>query len=138
LICGNSDLTSDYDVSKGYNLFYGGKDTKNTHFMWDYRKESMYISDGFVHGESTEMPVRVASLKALDDMMMIIEFEGGQKRLFDASELKGEVFDVLKNVDIFMSPRIEHGVVTWNDGAVDVSPEYMYEHSYEYPETDVV
>ena len=35
---------------------------------------------------------------------------------------------------IFKNPVIEYGVVTWNDGDIDCSPEYMYKNSYEYPE----
>ena len=49
----------------------------------------------------------------------------------------GSAFSSLKNADIFQTPKVEHGVVTWNDGQIDCAPEYMYEHSYAY-ETSLI
>ena len=33
---------------------------------------------------------------------------------------------------IFQKPEIDHGVVTWMNGEIDCSPEFMYDKSYEY------
>ena len=32
------------------------------------------------------------------------------------------------------NPVIEYGVITWNNGNIDCSPEYSYKNSYDYPE----
>lgn len=93
----------------------------------------MYIMDGIVYaGEPTES--LVTKVKPLDDMIMLVTFSNGETKLFDATILTGQVYEPLKDDKIFKNPVIEYGVVTWNDGDIDCSPEYMYKNSYEYPE----
>ena len=65
-------------------------------------------------------------------MIMLVSFSTGEKRLFDATILQGEVFEPLKKEDVFKNPVIDHGVVTWDDGNIDCAPEFMYDNSYEY------
>ena len=94
----------------------------------------MYFDDGFVYGgEPTEM-LKVSSVKALDNMMMLIRFNTGETRLFDATLLEGRIFLPLRDPEVFLNPEIDHGVVTWMNGEIDCAPEYMYEKSYEYAE----
>ena len=94
----------------------------------------MYIMDGIVYaGEPTES-LEVTKVKPLDDMIMLVTFSNGETKLFDATILTGQVYEPLKDDKIFKNPVIEYGVVTWNDGDIDCSPEYMYKNSYEYPE----
>ncbi len=78
------------------------------------------------------MPPRITSLKILPDHIMLLTFSDGVVRLFDASILDGEVFEPLKDDAAFESAVLDHGVVTWLNGAIDCAPEYMYENSYEY------
>ena len=92
----------------------------------------MFFSNGFVYGGHPTETIKVSSVKPLDDMMMIITFSTGESRLFDATILTGEVFRPLRDKSVFSKPIIDHGVVTWNDREIDCSPEYMYEHSFEY------
>ena len=66
--------------------------------------------------------------------MMILTFSSGERRLFDAAILNGPVFEPLKNPEIFQDVSVEYGVVTWMNGEIDCAPEYMYQHSYRYPE----
>ncbi|MCR5137117.1 MAG: DUF2442 domain-containing protein [Oscillospiraceae bacterium] len=76
--------------------------------------------------------MKITHVKPLPDRMMLLTFSSGETRLFDAAVLDGPVFSDLQNEDVFFSPVLDHGVVTWNDGEIDCDPEYMYEHSYEY------
>jgi hypothetical protein len=92
----------------------------------------MYISNGYVCGGIPEETLKIREVKVLPDMMLILTFSTGERRLFDASILHGIVFEPLNNPEIFSDAIIEHGVVTWMDGEIDCAPEYMYEHSYEY------
>ena len=65
--------------------------------------------------------------------MMVILFSTGEYRLFDATTLfKYPAFELLENEDVFKSAKIEYGVVTWNDGDIDIAPEKMYQDSYVY------
>ena len=92
----------------------------------------MYIRDGIVYGGEPEKPIKIEQVKTLPDMMMLIRFNNGELRLFDATVLEGSVFEPLRNEDVFTAPVIDHGIVTWLDGEIDCAPEYMYSHSYEY------
>ena len=79
--------------------------------------------------------IYVRTVKPLDDMMMIVTFDSGEKRLYDATQLLAfPAFQPLKDEKVFKNAKVEYGVVTWNDGEIDIAPENMYENSYEYPE----
>ena len=49
--------------------------------------------------------------------------------------LRWEVFWIFGSLDIiqrFFGRVLNHGVVTWLDGELDIAPESMYENSYPY------
>lgn len=92
----------------------------------------MYIHDGIVYGGEPGRPIKVDQVKVLPDWMLLIRFNNGETRLFDATLLEGPVFEPLHDEKVFSAPVIDHGVITWKDGDIDCAPEYMYEHSYEY------
>lgn len=94
----------------------------------------MYELDGFVYGGTPTKSIKIVDAKPLDDMIMILTFSSGEKRLFDATILNGPVFEPLKEKKIFENYVLEFGVVTWMEGTIDCAPEFMYENSYEYPE----
>lgn len=95
----------------------------------------MFISNGIAYA-GTRMPnISVQAVKPLDDMMMIVTFSSGEKRLYDATQLLTyPAFQPLKNEEIFKNAKVEFGIVTWADGEIDIAPETMYDNSYEYPE----
>lgn len=92
----------------------------------------MFIKDGIIYGSEPQNSLRINLVKPLPDKMLLITFNTGETRLFDAELLKGPVFEPLDNPEVFMHPVIDHGVVTWQNGEVDCAPEYMYDRSYEY------
>lgn len=93
----------------------------------------MFIKDGIVYGtECFTDSKRVTDAKVLPDHILLITFNNLEQRVFDATILTGEVFETLKNDEVFSNITIEHGVITWQNGDIDCAPEYMYEHSYEY------
>ena len=46
--------------------------------------------------------------------------------------LIGEAFKPLAEEKIFRSPVLTHGVITWNQGEIDIAPEFVYKNSYAY------
>ena len=99
----------------------------------------MYIANGIAYTGAKTAEVAVRNVKLLDDMMMIITFSSGEKRLYDATQLLSyPAFQPLKDEKIFKNAKAEYGVVTWNDGEIDIAPETMYKNSYEYPEIQVL
>ena len=89
----------------------------------------MYVANGICYASQKNSEMEVASVKALNDTTLSLVFNNGEKRVFDVRELKGEVFEPLKNPDIFKNAKVEFGVVTWEDGKIDCAPEYMDSHS---------
>lgn len=94
----------------------------------------MYIMNGIVYGGEPKEPVKVRQVKVLPDKMLLIRFNNGETRLFDATMLEGPAYEPLRDENVFSEPEIDHGVVTWLQGAIDCAPEYMYHHSFEYSE----
>ena len=92
----------------------------------------MFFYNGFVIGGEPKMPCKVTKVKPLSDRMMLISFNNGETRLFDSTILNGPAFLALEDSSIFMSPVIDHGIVTWKNGEIDCAPEFMYNNSYEY------
>ncbi|MCM1288314.1 MAG: hypothetical protein NC240_08380 [Clostridium sp.] len=46
--------------------------------------------------------------------------------------LQGSAFKVLADEKIFNNPVLFHGVITWNNGEIDVASETVYKNSYAY------
>ena len=92
----------------------------------------MYYYNGFVYGNNSDDNILITDVKALKDRMMLVSFSSGEKRLFDSTVLSGPAFALLENTEVFMSPVIDHGVITWAQGDINCAPEYIYEHSFEY------
>lgn len=80
--------------------------------------------------------VKVLDVKILDGRELLLTFKGGEKRVFDAHELNGPVFECLSDPEVFKTAGIEDGVVVWLNGEIDCAPEYMYEHSCPYEDAD--
>jgi len=95
----------------------------------------MYIANGIAYAGDRANGTHVQAVKLLDDMMMIVTFASGEKRLYDATQLLAyPAFQALKDADVFKSAKVEYGVVTWADGEIDIAPETMYANSYAYEE----
>ena len=97
----------------------------------------MYIKDGICYAGELEPEIKVVEAHPLYDGMMIVTFSTGEKRLFDTTKLKGPAFTPLKKERIFKNPTISHGVITWDNGKIDISPEAVYEYSYKYTEQEI-
>ena len=95
----------------------------------------MYIMNGIAYAGTNMQNVLVQAVKPLDDMMMIVTFTSGEKRLYDATQLLVyPAFKAIEDEKVFKAAQIDHGVVTWADGDIDIAPETMYQNSYVYEE----
>ena len=91
----------------------------------------------FIYASEKTENIHIVNAKPLDDMM-ILTFSTGEKRLFDATILKGPAFEPLSDPQVFKNCTIVHGVVTWDNEEIDCAPEYMYENSYAYNDVELV
>ena len=92
----------------------------------------MNISKCIVLADSTSSECKIIKAEALDGMILIVTFSNNEERLFDASLLKVEVFEPLKNYEIFNDFNVEYGTITWLNGSIDIAPEYVYQNSTQY------
>ena len=70
----------------------------------------------------------VVYVKPYKNYHLLVEFENGEKRLFDMSSLiEKQPFNKVKG-SIFMAARVENGTVVW-PGNIDIAPETLYDRS---------
>ncbi|MBR1591095.1 MAG: DUF2442 domain-containing protein [Acidaminococcaceae bacterium] len=76
--------------------------------------------------------LKVNEAKALPNYRILVMFDTGEKKIFDMSKmLNYPVYQKLKDETVFKALIIRRGVVTWDDGNIDIAPEYMYDHNQE-------
>ncbi len=94
----------------------------------------MYIKDGICYAGELVPEIEVASIKILDDGMMLVDFSTGETRLFDVTTLldKGPAFAPLASEENRKTAKVTHGFVSWMDGSIDIAPETLYSESYKY------
>ena len=66
----------------------------------------MYIKDGIAYAGSPSTGIKVVSAKVVNELSMLEA--------------------------VFESYRLDHGVITWENGDIDIAPETVYAMSYEY------
>lgn len=94
----------------------------------------MYIRNGICYAGTMQEGIKVAAVKPLCGDMLLLTFSTGEKRLLDTSILQGNAFAPLAGETIFANPVLFHGVITWNNGTIDIAPEAAYHYSYAYEE----
>lgn len=98
----------------------------------------MFISQGYVCASQPADNLKIASARYVGNLCMLVTFSTGETRLLDATELLGfEAFAPLENAEVFSAFSIEHGVLTWSNGEIDIAPEGLYSRTYEYPTEQV-
>ncbi len=74
-------------------------------------------------------PIKVSGVRPLDGHRLWIRFNTGETKIFDFNPLLDEpAFAPLKDRDVFNEVYIDYGVTVWNDGNIDIAPEYLYEN----------
>lgn len=93
----------------------------------------MYIMDGVAYAGTLVDGVLITEVQVLDELYLLVSFSTGEKRVFDAScLLQYPAFAPIANVDVFRSLQVEHGMLTWQDGKIDIAPEAVYARSFAY------
>ncbi len=100
----------------------------------------MYVKDDIVYADnSNNESIKVVEIKIITDLCMLVTFNNGEKRIFDATKiLKYPIYEPLKNYEIFKNAYVEHGVIIWENGKIDISPEMVYNNSYVYEQGNII
>ena len=92
----------------------------------------MYIRNDICYAGDLRPGIKVTEAVPLRGGMMLVTFSTGEKRLFDTTRLQGAAFAPLADERVFRNPVLFHGVITWNNGEIDIAPETVYRESYAY------
>ena len=97
----------------------------------------MIVKDGICYAGTLAEGIKVTEAKPLRGGMMLVTFSTGEKRLFDTTQLKGTAFAPLAQDEVFQHPTIFHGVITWQNGEIDIAPETVYRMTYAYDDVAI-
>ena len=93
----------------------------------------MYVVDGVAYAGELVSGIEIVAARVVDELSMLVEFSTGETRLFDAAYLlEMPAFAPLADKAVFDAFVIDHGVMTWLDGDIDLAPESLYAHSFPY------
>jgi Protein of unknown function (DUF2442) len=71
----------------------------------------------------------VVKVEAKPDYQLLLEFENGEKRVFDMTPyMDKKPFVQLKGSPLFAKAAVEYGTVVW-PGDIDIAPETLYDRS---------
>lgn len=95
----------------------------------------MYIVNDIAYAGEPKKDLKIVAIKIIDDLYMLVKFSTGERRIFDLTPfLNYPAFKPLADRKIFDTAKIDHGVLTWLDGDIDISPEAVYKQSLAYNE----
>ena len=88
----------------------------------------MYVQNGIVYAGELSPPIKIISVRALEDYKLWLRFSDGAIKEFNFKPLLDEpAFLPLKDKTVFNSVYIDFGCTVWNDGEIDIAPEYLFE-----------
>ena len=89
----------------------------------------MYIRDGIAYAGEPEPMLKVSGVRPLEDYRLWVRFSNGEVKTVDFKALLDTpAFSPLKNKELFNAVYIDYGVPVWNEGDIDIAPEYLYKH----------
>jgi len=76
------------------------------------------------------MHYSVVDAKYVRDFVLWLKFADGSQGEVDlTNELRGPVFEPLRNPSYFRQFKVEYGTIEWPNGA-DFAPEFLYEKAH--------
>lgn len=75
--------------------------------------------------------VWITSAKYQDAYRLLLTFNNGEVKIFDAQELvsKNSLYKSLQPLANFQNFMLDGWTVSWQDGQIDIAPEFLYENS---------
>lgn len=73
----------------------------------------------------------VTDVKARNDYTLILTFQNGKRKIYNALPLLEEkIYAPLKDLAFFLTVKVSGDSIAWND-EIDIAPEHLYECSKE-------
>lgn len=94
----------------------------------------MFVENGIVYADDKAPLVRAVSARLLSNMKILVNFNNGEKRIFDCSilPLDKPLYSPLKEKSILENFTVSHGTLTWLNEEIDISPDVLYRESVLY------
>ena len=73
----------------------------------------------------------ITAAKVLEGHKLHLTFNNGACKVFYFAQVLAKgmpIFEPLKNLTVFRNIVLDGWTVTWQDGTIDIAPEYLYEH----------
>lgn len=88
------------------------------------------MASPLLHPHSRRKPLlKVVACRALEHPRLRIRFDTGEIRDTDLTPLLAlPAFAALADEQSFQSFSLDHGIVTWLDGDLDIAPEWLFDH----------
>ena len=91
----------------------------------------MIVRDGKCYADDMKPVLKISSVENLGAYRLRVVFNDGAVRYFDGKQLlaEGAVFSPLADESVFNAFRLDYETLTWLDGDIDISPDYVYANS---------
>ncbi|MDQ5920918.1 MAG: hypothetical protein QG673_974 [Pseudomonadota bacterium] len=72
--------------------------------------------------------LHIIDCKYISGYQLALTFDNGTNGIADLKDLpnEGNVFQPLKDIEVFKNIKLDHGVTTWLNGQLDIAPEYLF------------
>ena len=101
--------------------------------FFEDRGDAVIVRDGICYADSLAPVLKIVAAENVGDYLVGVWFDNGRHCLFDGRNLEGEVFEPLKTPKDFSNWTLDSETLTWQNGEIDIAPEYVLEHSAEVP-----
>lgn len=89
----------------------------------------MYIVDDIAYANDSRPAIRVCGVRPLPNHHLWVRFNDGTAKDVDfAPILNDPAFRPLQDEQAFGRAYIDFNTVVWNDGEIDISPDWLYEN----------
>lgn len=89
----------------------------------------MSIRNGIAYAGEPDRLIKVSDVRPMQDFKLWVRFSNGEAKIFDFLPLLSfPAYLPLKEEAVFRDVYIDCGVAVWQDGDIDIAPEYLYEH----------
>ena len=89
----------------------------------------MIVKNGICYPDVPVRQVKITAAENVGDRIVRVKFDDGETRLFDGRCLEGDVFLPIADAETFAEWKLDYETLTWNDGDIDISPEFVLAHS---------
>ena len=72
----------------------------------------------------------IISAEYLGDYLLKLTFNDGAVKIFDGKDIITKpLYQVLQSQAVFQRFELDGWTVSWENGKIDIAPEYLYEHA---------